>query len=174
LWRGVCLSANMLGMNAEPGSTAFSLLLLLLIPLYLVALMWVLSRLSGWDWLARRFSETGVFYGESWRWQSARFRGWFSYNNCLKVGASSEGLHLEVMRILIPFRLFHPPLTIPWNEIEVETGKAWFGLFDTARFRMGVEEQITMRVYGKIVDRVRRAAGAGWPLYHLERMDTNG
>jgi hypothetical protein len=75
------------------------------------------------------------------------------------------------MGILIPFRMFHPPLTIPWREIEVETGKAWFGLFDTARFRMGTEEQITMRVYGKIVDRVRTAAGAGWPLYRVEQME---
>ncbi len=161
-------------MNAQSGNAAFPLLLLLLVPLYLVSLMWVLSRLSGWDRLARRFRETGVFYGESWRWQSAQFRGWCGYNNCLTIGTSPEGLHIEVMAVLIPFRLFHPPLTIPWNEIEVETGKVFFGLRDTARFRLGSEEQVAMRVYGKLVNQIREAAGPGWPLYQVEQMDTKG
>ncbi len=75
--------------------------------------------------LARRFRANEPFYGETWGWQSARFRGWCSYNNCLTVGANQEGLYLAVM---LPFRLFLPPLLIPWQEIEVETGKMFFGL----------------------------------------------
>lgn len=127
-----------------------------------------LSRISGWSLLARRFRAAGPFYGETWGWQSARFRGWCSYNNCLTFGASSEGLYLSVMR---PFRLFHRALLIPWSEIEVETGKMMFGYYDTAKFRIGTEERVTVKIYGKLVDRVRKAAGPGWPLYRIEQME---
>ncbi len=72
-----------------------------------------------------------------------------------------------------PFRLLflHPALLIPWREIEVETGKMFFGFYDTAQFRIGTEERITVKIYGKLVKRVRQAAGPGWPLYHTEQME---
>jgi hypothetical protein len=68
-------------------------------------------------------------------------------------------------------RLFHPALLIPWREIEVETGKMFFGLRDTARFRIGTQERVTVRIYGKLVGRMRQAAGPGWPLYAVEQME---
>jgi hypothetical protein len=148
--------------NAHPSS------LFLLLPLYFVALMWIISRVSGWALLSRRFSTPEPFNGKTWGWQSARFRGWCNYNNCLNVGANPEGVYLS---ILLPFRLFHPALMIPWREIEVETGKALFGLYDTARFRIGTEERVTLRIYGKLVNRVRDAAGSAWPLYTIEQLE---
>ncbi len=144
---------------------------LLLVPVYIALVMWVLSRTSGWARLAQRFTASEPFIGESWGWQSARFRGWCSYNNCLAVGANQEGLYVSVMSILMPFRLFHPALMIPWSEIEVETGKMLFGLYDTAKFRIGREERITVKIYGKLVGRVREGAGSGWPLYNIELME---
>ena len=72
---------------------------------------------------------------------------------------------------MFPLRCFHPSLLIPWREIEVETGKAFFGFYDMARFRIGTEEQITVAIYGKLVTRVREAAGVGWPLYNIEQME---
>lgn len=142
------------------------------IPIYVVVLFcsifFVISRMGGWNRLAGRFRSTEPFYGESWNWQSGQFRGFCSYNRCLTVGASEQALYLSVM---IPFRLFHPPLMIPWQEIEVETGKMLFGLYDTARLRIGTEERVTVRIYGKLVKRVRRAAGTGWPLYTIEQME---
>ncbi|PSH03030.1 MAG: hypothetical protein CXZ00_14405 [Acidobacteria bacterium] len=139
------------------------------IPIYIFALfcsiLFLVSRLSGWAALARRFSSTEPFCGETWRWQSARFRFSSNFNNCLTVGANEQALYFSV---IIPFRLFHPPLTIPWQEIEVETGKVFFGFYDTARLRIGTEERITVRIYGKLVNRVRQAAGPAWPLYNIE------
>ena len=132
----------------------------------------MISRASGWALLARRFTAVEPFAGESWGWQSARFRGWCSYNNCLTVGANQEGLYLSVMTIMLPFRFFHPALMVPWREIEVETGKMFFGLYDMAQFRIGTEERVTVRIYGKLVKRVRQAAGTGWPLYAIEQMES--
>lgn len=133
----------------------------------LYAIFFVISQLGGWASLARRFKAEGPFIGERWNWQSAQFRGWCNYNNSLSIGANPNALY---MAAIVPFRLFHPPLIIPWPEIEVETGKMFFGLCDTARFRIGIEERITVRVYGKLVDRLRHAAGPGWPLYYIEQL----
>ena len=152
---------NAQSLQAHPSS------IFLLLPLYFVLIPLVISRISGWARLAERFCATEPFVGESWNWQSARFRGWCSYNNSLKVGANRDGLYLAPM---LPLRLFHPPLMIPWREIEVETGKVFFGFYDTARFRIGTEERVTMRIYGRLVNRVREAAGPGWPLYSLEQL----
>jgi hypothetical protein len=63
---------------------------------------------------------------------------------------------------------------IPWREIEVETGKALFGFRDTARFRIGTEERVSARIGGKLVERVRQAAGPGWPLYYIEQAEKPG
>ena len=139
--------------------------------LYLLALLWIISRMSGWALLGRRFATTEEFQGEAWNWRSARFRGWCSYNNCLKVGASPEGLSFAVMPVMFPLRACHPALRIPWREIEVETGKAFFGIYDMARFRIGTEEGVTVAIYGKLVKRVREAAGESWPLYNIEQME---
>jgi hypothetical protein len=125
-----------------------------------------ISRLSGWALLAHRFRAAEPFYGESWDWQSGRFRGWCGYNRCLQIGASPAGLFLAVA---LPFRLFHPSLMIPWCEIEVETGRTLFGRFETAQLRIGTEELVTVRIYGKLVNRLRGAAGASWPLRQIEQ-----
>jgi hypothetical protein len=141
--------------------------LLIFLVLYPVGLFYIIPRLSGWNLLARRFRASEPWIGESWGWQSARFRGWCSYNHCLRVGASPESLSLSMMFLL---RFFHPPLQIPWREIEVETGKAFFGFYDTAQFRIGTQERVTIRIYGKLVNQVREAAGPGWPLYQQDQI----
>jgi hypothetical protein len=130
--------------------------------------MYLTSLIGGWRRLARRFRAQEPFYGEQWGWQSAQLRGWCNYNHCVTVGASAEALYLALN---FPFGLFHPPLLIPWKEIEVETGKVWFGWYDTAKFRVGVEERIGLRIYGALVNRVRQSAGPGWPLYRIEEME---
>jgi hypothetical protein len=159
----------MVGMNLQQWVAAhFAAVFLLYFVGLWCAVSFVISWLSGWRLLARRFRASEAFYGETWSWQSVRFRGWCGYNNCVTVGASPEGLYLSLM---LPFRLFHPALLISWREIEVETGKMFFGYYDTARFRIGTEERVTVKITGKLVDRVRKAAGPGWPLYQIDQME---
>jgi hypothetical protein len=161
------LAANPLNTNPGIGLLVVPLILFLCSAVALVGSMILISKLSGWSLLARRFRASEPWTGELWSWQSARFRGWCGYNNCLRVGANPQWLSLSV---IMPFGFFHSPLQIPWREIEVETGKACFGLYDTAQFRIGTEERVTVRIYGKLVDRVREAAGSSWPLYHQEQI----
>jgi len=160
----------MWGMNFQHQLAAHLLVFFTLYPVGLFcAISYLTSWLCGWRLLARHFRANEPFYGESWSWQSARFRRWCSYNNCLTVGANQEHFYLS---ILLPFRLFHPALLIPWQEIEVETGKMFFGYYDTATFRIGAQERVTLRIYGKLVNRMRQAAGPAWPLYRTEQVES--
>ena len=131
-------------------------------------LLFLVSRASGWASLTRRFRADGPFPAQTWPMQSGRFRGWCGYNNCLTIGASPQGLYLATLLLV---RFFHPPLLIPWKEIEVETGKCFFGQWDTAQLRIGTEERITLRIRGKLVNKIREAAGPAWPLYAIEQIE---
>jgi hypothetical protein len=144
--------------------------------IFVAAAIWYLffgiCRLSGWHLLAQRFQAEQPWQGLSWKWQSARFRGWFGYNNCLVIGADSQYLSIAMARFLgLPM---HPPLRIPWNEIELETKKTLFGRYEIAAMRVGLQEQVSVRIYGKMVERLRQAAGAGWPLYQQEQAEEQG
>jgi hypothetical protein len=152
-------------MNAHHGAPANPFIVFLIIPLYFTFLNWLISRISGWSLLARRFEATEPFVGEFWGWQSARFRWGCNYNNCLKVGASPEALYLAMPWL---FQMFHPALLIPWSEIEVEKGKTLF--WEYVQLRIGREEPVTVRISGKLASRLRQAAGSGWPLYKVEQM----
>lgn len=41
----------------------------------------------------------------------------FSLRNCLNIAVSEAGLRLSVFPL---FRLFHPPLVIPWDQVSVQ------------------------------------------------------
>jgi len=141
------------------------LVLLIVVGIYFV-IHFAMSRLSGWNRLAQRFAATGAWSGESWSWQTAIFRNWIQYKHCMIFGADTQSLSISMVRI---FGFFHPPMRIPWSEIEVKTEKKFFGLIKTAEFVLGRQERVRVRIYGKLVARLREAAGPGWPLFHQEQ-----
>jgi hypothetical protein len=102
------------------------LFLLLFIPGFFLLLA-LIARFGGWRELARRYPGDRAPRQERWAWWEGR-RGWWGltsirmrwfagYNSCVLWRADDEALHL---RIVPPFNLFHPPLAIPWSEMEVE------------------------------------------------------
>lgn len=156
--------------NAKPASATAALSTIIL----LWAVLWcgiglVMRSLSGWGLLARRFRATEPWNGESWGWQSARFRVLWSYNHNLRVGANPESLYLSANMF---FLCLHPALRIPWSEIELKTGKKFFGIFEAAHLRIGRQEQVNVRIFGKLVSRLRQAAGPGWPLYQTDQVQS--
>ena len=78
--------------------------------------LWLASWTSGWRRLAERFSATFEYTSEVVKFVSARF-GLASYSGVLILGAGPQGLYLVPIRI---YRPFHPPLLIPWTEIEAD------------------------------------------------------
>jgi len=75
-------------------------------------LSWLLAKCGGWHRLATHYATWQPAEGEIHRFQSASF-GWVNYGSCLTIVLSSYGMRLAVAPI---FRLWHPPLLIPWSE----------------------------------------------------------
>lgn len=123
------------------------------------SIVFVISRISGWSLLARRFRLEFPFTATTWRWQSARMRWLANYNNCLTVGSDPSGLCLSPFFL---FRTGHPPLLVPWPEISIYRRRKV--VFVTlVELRLGREEQIPFTITETLAERLRGAAGAGWP-----------
>lgn len=86
-----------------------------------ILVTWIASRASGWSRLGRRFGCSGPFSsaGERLRFASAQI-GWGNYSGALELQASASGLFLATIAL---FRPFHPPLFVPWSEIEVHPAR---------------------------------------------------
>jgi hypothetical protein len=95
--------------------------LLLLIPLFWLAISGLLSSLGGWRLLAETFQAPPDFRLKSrdrFRFKSIQLRAlrFFpaNYNGCVTLGVTDSGLYASVF---FPFRFMHPPLLIPWRDI---------------------------------------------------------
>jgi hypothetical protein len=138
-----------------------------LIPLFplFFATLWLfitglLAQVGGWSELARLYREPeGTVRDPVRSFRTATLdlrRGWFplpaNYSNCAIVEVASAGVHL---RTWAPFRFRHPPLLIPWRQIErLEPGTILF--FRTlAICPRGTAVRI--RLYGKPADAVEEA-----------------
>ncbi|HZM33078.1 MAG TPA: hypothetical protein VFC18_01170 [Burkholderiales bacterium] len=97
-----------------------------------LALAWLgicalLSLLSGWHALARRFSSDAPVGGQGERCRATAM-GWrglpMSYGGTVRVALDAHAFGLSVF---FPLRFLHPPLVIPWAEVEhCERTPLWF------------------------------------------------
>ena len=118
----------------------------------------VISYVSGRASLAGQFRFNDTFSGPRWSWQSGQMRFMMNYNRCLTVGASEQGLYLDMNPL---FRVGHPALFIPWNEISAKPQRILF--FPGTRFQLGRENPVPLWVRKTLADRLKTAAGNGWP-----------
>lgn len=116
------------------------------------------SRMSGWHRLAERFAFEGDFPASRWRFKSATARYGTNYNNCLTIAADAAGFY---MAMPIFFRIGHPPLFIPWNEITILRGRVLY--WKVVRIQFGRDEPITLGFREDFAEEIRRAAGSSWP-----------
>lgn len=85
-------------------------------------LVYVVSYISGWKDLAGKYPYHGEILTEKKHFQSLSMRFASNYNGCVTVGGNQQGLYLSVLYI---FRPGHPPMFIPWHEIEAEHKKVF-------------------------------------------------
>lgn len=116
------------------------------------------SRLSGWHELAGRFELQGEFPSERFCWKSARMKNGMNYNNCLIIGASPTGFSI-VMPWL--FRIGHPALFIPWNEISYARTKIL--CWPMVQFQLGRKNPVPFTVRESLAEQIKKAAGPSWP-----------
>ena len=101
-----------------------------------VTILTLLSFTGGWHRLARRWArpenpESRRLFRASWVSGSM---GWVRYRSCLWYELYPEALRIGVFLL---FRLCHPTLYIPREEIrELDVRKAWFGFY-TVRLNLG-------------------------------------
>ncbi|GMU01178.1 hypothetical protein KH5H1_52980 [Corallococcus caeni] len=127
-------------MHAQPASILAPWVPLVLIPGMFVLVTFLLSRMGGWSRLARdyRLDKGGGFPS---RYFVSGGVGLVSYRSCLIVGGDARGLYLAV---LLPFRVGHPPLCIPWADLQDRVRERWFFLlWDT--FRVG-PDRVKLRI----------------------------
>jgi hypothetical protein len=92
---------------------------------------WVLAvgiNLAIWRWvsgfpqLVKHYGLRSPFVGQKWSWQSTAI-GWMSYRSCITLGVNATGLYIAPWAI---FRAGHPPILIPWSELQVDRPQWWW------------------------------------------------
>lgn len=105
----------------------------------------LIGMMSGWHALSMRFKHETAPYGEIKAvgpfFYSIYMRFWSHYSSVIRLTAASDGLYASV---LFPFRVGHPPLRIPWNEIQLGR-TTWFFRAHVV-LTLGSEEMIPMRI----------------------------
>lgn len=124
---------------------------MVLFPVFFVG-MWclvsvLLSRMGGWHRLGAKFRALRPANGTRHRMQSIRL-GLVNYNSCLTIHISDEGLHLAT---ILPFRLAHPPLLIPWSELQKPVAKKslWMTWIE---FEIGAPTVAKMSLPARVLD----------------------
>lgn len=115
----------------------------------------LIALIGGWRALAKKYAH-GVesFQGNRWHMQSGTMRGLARYRGTLTLGADARGLYLGVM---VLFRAGHPPLFVPWNEIELRERHGW--LFPTVDVMFTAMPGERLTVSRGLGEQLARAAG---------------
>ncbi len=110
-------------------------------------------RLSGFPQLIRHYGWRSSFVGSEWYWQSVAI-GWLSYRSCVTVGLNTTGLYMAPWAI---FRAGHPPLLIPWSELQVE-GSQWWWLMRVYPLRTKACPNVVIRIPQQLFHQLVRAS----------------
>jgi hypothetical protein len=87
--------------------------------------MLVASRL-GWHQWSQSHPLPAVPDANAFWMRTGAFAWWSSYNNCLRVRFSPEGVFV---RPIFPFIWFHPWIFLPWSERSEEQAGSWLFMF---------------------------------------------
>ena len=106
-----------------------------------VFIVFLISAMGGWRARAAQYRSDLPFTGRMWRWKSGMLGGIARYNG-LTVGVNAAGLYLAVMA---PLRPGHPPLFIPWGDIQVSSENRLLVSFIVFRFRRAPNASLWLR-----------------------------
>lgn len=108
------------------------------------AICFLVSLLSGWYSLSKRFRKQSEPYGETRiagpLFYSVRMR-FGNYGNSIRLAAAEDALYASVLFL---FRVGHPPLRIPWDQIQFRRKK--FLWLRYIVLTLGDRERISMRI----------------------------
>ena len=113
-------------------------------PLFFVGL-WllvstILSVMSGWTDLAKRFRSSRRPDGRTLSWQVVSV-GFVPENGVTALVVGRDGLYLSSFLI---FRFMRPPLLIPWSEVRLVSSRSFFGRLE--RFELDLASATTLTI----------------------------
>jgi hypothetical protein len=126
-----------------------------------LAVTFLLSYISGWAFLAKRYRAAQPFAGRYERIPSSQMGPLGPFGgarNALYIGIDPRGLYL---RMFVLFRLNCRDLFIPWPEITVTRGRSFF--MDFVEFQFSQAPPIHLRIYGKAGEVIKSLAGPASP-----------
>jgi hypothetical protein len=105
----------------------------------------IASIMSGWFSLSGRFRAQAEPCGETRSagpfFYTVYMRFWGHYSSIIRMVAADDALYLSVF---FPFRVGHPPLCIPWKEIQL--GRTKFLWMRYVVLTLGEQERIPVRI----------------------------
>jgi len=105
----------------------------------------LISFMSGWFTLSRRFRKQSEPYGDTKSagpfFYTVYMRFWCHYSSIIRITAAEGALYLSALFL---FRIGHPPLCIPWKEIQF--GRTKFLRRRYVVLTLGEQERIPMRI----------------------------
>lgn len=132
------------------------------LPLIFVAVwigsMLLISATGGWGELAQVYRAGGPLpNARVWRNRHGRLRAMAGYNGCLNIAANAMGMQLSIWKI---FAIGHPPLFIPWMDIETTVVKGLFFEYVRFSFRRASTTLTLRRALAEEISACRAVHGA--------------
>ena len=134
-------------MQASPINPLFPTLLAILIVAAFWAFISILNSLiSGWYLLSKRFRARAEPYGVTRSaglfFSNVYMRYWSHYGGgVICLTAADDALYISAVFLM---RIGHPPLCIPWKEIQFGSLKRWWRSYVV--LTLGDQEQISLRI----------------------------
>ena len=112
--------------------------------------------MGGWKYLSDYYKSEEQFNGKKWYFQSIKL-GLVTYSNCVTIGLNETSISLSVLPI---FRIGHPPLLIPLNELQGTEYKGLVFKYVDINPRKATGQNI--RFLKKQADRIEEFTRNGW------------
>lgn len=145
---------------------------IILVSVLLVGVLFFGSRASGWHKLAGHYPRLNPFQGE-WISMPDFFgkegRGGMTvdFNNCqtnaINLAVDGQGMYLSMS---IAFRLFHPPIFVPWSDVRSVALAAcpWSDKITDIRFTFALSPDVPLDVDLEVAAEIQKRAQGRWTM----------
>jgi hypothetical protein len=121
------------------------LLAILFFVAFWVFISFLTSFISGWYLLSKRFRAQSEPYGVTRSagpfFSNVYMRYWQHYGGVIRLTAADDALYISAVFLI---RIGHPPLCIPWKEIQFGSLKRWWRSYVV--LTLGNQEQVPLRI----------------------------
>jgi len=121
--------------------------------------MWAMGFVTGWRKLAAQFPAREPLANAASAFGSIGFHSLGNYNNCVRFRMDEECLHVRMIPL---FEKSHPPMSVPWEAVEVVDEKAGWGGFCRVKIA-GVPVRVPRKVIARELELRRELEGLRAP-----------